>query len=97
MQFKKPEFNARRRRLAAATSIYDLRTIAKRVTPKAPFDYTDGAAEGELSLARARQAFQDIEFHPSVLRDVSAVDTSRSGFFVASCRKVRSGTAACLH
>jgi len=77
MQFKKPEFNARRRRLAAATSIYDLRAIAKRVTPRAAFDYTDGAAEGEISLARARQAFQDIEFHPSVLRDVSAVDTSR--------------------
>ena len=77
MQYKKPEFNARRRRLAAATSIYDLRTIAKRVTPRAAFDYTDGAAEGEISLARARQAFQDIEFHPSVLRDVSAVDTSR--------------------
>jgi len=77
MQFKKPEFNARKRRLAAATSIYDLRTIAKRVTPRAAFDYTDGAAEGEISLTRARQAFQDIEFHPSVLRDVSAVDTSR--------------------
>src|SRR5664279_290435 len=77
IQFKKPEFNARRRRLAAATSIYDLRTIAKRVTPRAAFDYTDGATEGEISLARARQAFQDIEFHPSVLRDVSAVDTSR--------------------
>ncbi|GAA3891546.1 quinone-dependent L-lactate dehydrogenase [Leifsonia kafniensis] len=77
MQFKKPEFNARTRRLASATSIDDLRTIAKRVTPKAPFDYTDGAAEGEISLSRARQAFQDIEFHPSVLRDVSNVDTTR--------------------
>ncbi|WP_411720804.1 alpha-hydroxy-acid oxidizing protein [Mycetocola sp.] len=77
MQFKKPELNARTRRLAAATSIADLRTIAKRVTPQAPFDYTDGAAEGEISLSRARQAFEDIEFHPSVLRDVSRVDTTR--------------------
>lgn len=77
LKFKKPELNARKRRLASATNIADLRTIAKRVTPKAPFDYTDGAAEGELSLTRARQAFQDIEFHPAVLRDVSAVDTSR--------------------
>jgi L-lactate dehydrogenase (cytochrome) len=77
MQFKKPELNARTRRLAAATSIADLRTIAKRVTPKAPFDYTDGAAEGEISLTRARQAFQDIEFHPSVLRNVATVDTTR--------------------
>ncbi|MFA9352926.1 alpha-hydroxy-acid oxidizing protein, partial [Escherichia coli] len=31
----------------------------------------------ELSLARARQAFADVEFNPGVLRDVSAVDTSR--------------------
>ena len=35
MQFKKPEFNGRKRRLAAALTIDDLRTIAKRRTPKA--------------------------------------------------------------
>ncbi|MBN9632403.1 MAG: alpha-hydroxy-acid oxidizing protein [Actinobacteria bacterium] len=76
MSFKKPELDAKKRRLSAALTIEDLRTIAKRRTPKAAFDYTEGAAEGELSLARARQAFQDIEFHPSILRDVSTVDTS---------------------
>lgn len=76
MQFKKPEFNARTRRLSAALTVEDLRTIAKRRTPRAAFDYTDGSAEAELSLARARQAFQDIEFHPAILRDVSKVDTS---------------------
>ncbi len=76
-QFKKPELSAKRRRLEGALTIADLRAIAKRRTPKAAFDYTDGAAEGEVSLARARQAFQDIEFHPSILRDVSQVDTSR--------------------
>ncbi|MGH1526011.1 alpha-hydroxy acid oxidase [Leifsonia sp. L25] len=76
MSFKKPEFDAKKRRLSAALTIEDLRAIAKRRTPKAAFDYTEGAAEGELSLARARQAFQDIEFHPSILRDVSTVDTS---------------------
>jgi len=76
MQFKKPDLNARRRRLASAYTIEDLYKIAKRRTPKAPFDYTDGAAEGELSLARARQAFKDIQFHPAILRDVSQVDTS---------------------
>ncbi|KMO82716.1 alpha-hydroxy-acid oxidizing enzyme [Mycolicibacterium chubuense] len=76
MQFKKPEFDARRRRLAKALTIEDLRAIAKRRTPRAAFDYTDGSAEAELSIARARQAFQDIEFHPAILRDVSKVDTS---------------------
>lgn len=76
MQFKKPDFNGRRRRLNAALTIEDLRGIARRRTPKAAFDYTDGAAEGELSLSRARTAFRDVEFNPSVLRDVANVDTS---------------------
>ncbi|MCC6270055.1 MAG: alpha-hydroxy-acid oxidizing protein [Microbacteriaceae bacterium] len=76
MKFKKPQFNGKKRGLSSALTIYDLQAIAKRRTPKAAYDYTDGAAEGELSLARARQAFEDIEFHPSILRDVSTVDTS---------------------
>ncbi|MFN4000999.1 alpha-hydroxy-acid oxidizing protein [Microcella sp.] len=75
MRFKTPELNGKKRRLQGALTIADLRAIAQRRTPKAPFDYTEGAAEGELSLARARQAFSDIEFHPAILRDVSQVDT----------------------
>jgi L-lactate dehydrogenase (cytochrome) len=75
MRFRKPEWRPVRRRLRKALTIDDLRTIARRRTPRAAFDYTDGAAEGELSLQRARQAFRDIEFHPSILRDVSQVDT----------------------
>ena len=69
--------NATDRRLARAADIADLRAIARRRTPRAVFDSTDGAADGELSLNRARAAFARVEFHPSVLRDVSAVDTSR--------------------
>ncbi|WP_109210109.1 MULTISPECIES: alpha-hydroxy acid oxidase [Microbacterium] len=76
MQFKKPELDGKKRRLESALTIYDLRDIAKRRTPKAAFDYTDGAAEGELSLARARQAFEDVEFHPDVLRPAENVDMS---------------------
>ena len=76
MQFKRPDFNGRRRRLNSALTIADLRDIAKRRTPAAAFDYTDGAADSEEGLARARQAFADVEFHPSILRDVSHVDTS---------------------
>ncbi|GFG75941.1 alpha-hydroxy acid oxidase [Mycobacterium botniense] len=72
IRFDKPRFN-RRRRLEAAQTIHDLRRIAKRRTPKAAFDYTDGAAEDELSIERARQAFREIEFHPSILRDVTTV------------------------
>jgi L-lactate dehydrogenase (cytochrome) len=77
MQFKRFEPNSTKRRLAKALTIDDLRVIAKRRTPQAPFDYTDGAAEAELSLDRARRAFQNIEFHPNILRDVSDVTTER--------------------
>ncbi|WP_066523045.1 alpha-hydroxy acid oxidase, partial [Curtobacterium ammoniigenes] len=59
-----------------ALTIWDLRAIAARRTPRAAFDYTEGAAEAEISLARARQAFEDIEFTPAILRDVSNVSTS---------------------
>ena len=76
MKFKKPELDGKKRRLNQALTIYDLRDIAKRRTPKAAFDYTDGAAEGELSLARARQAFEDVEFSPRILRPATDVDTS---------------------
>jgi L-lactate dehydrogenase (cytochrome) len=63
------------RRLGNAHTIGDLRGIARRQTPRAVFDYTDGAADAELSLGRARQLFRDIEFVPSVLRDVTDLDT----------------------
>ena len=76
MRFKPFEPNGKKRRLEKALTINDLREIAKHRTPKAPFDYTDGAAEKELSLARARRAFENIEFHPNILRDVSKVNTS---------------------
>ncbi len=73
MQFKKPEFS-KTARLKRASTIWELRDMAKRRTPQAPFDYTDGAAEEEITLRRARQAFQDIEFRPGILRDVSRID-----------------------
>ncbi|MDO5735773.1 MAG: alpha-hydroxy acid oxidase [Propionibacteriaceae bacterium] len=76
MKFKPPVLDARKRRLQNALTIEDLRRIAQRRTPKAAFDYTDGAAEQGISLARARQAFADIQFNPSILKDVSVVDTS---------------------
>lgn len=75
---KPVKLNPTERRLANAHTIADLRTVARRRTPRAVFDYTDGAAELEDSLRRARQAFRSVEFHPNVLRGVSDVDTSVS-------------------
>ena len=76
LKFKTPDFNPKRARLAKAQTIEDLRRIAKRRTPAAAFDYTDGAADYEVSMDRSRQAFKDVEFHPSILNDVSHLDTS---------------------
>ncbi|WP_211439554.1 quinone-dependent L-lactate dehydrogenase [Corynebacterium glutamicum] len=76
MKFKKPELNGKKRRLDSALTIYDLRKIAKRRTPAAAFDYTDGAAEAELSIKRAREAFENIEFHPDILKPAEHVDTT---------------------
>ncbi|MGH8999957.1 MAG: alpha-hydroxy acid oxidase [Acidimicrobiia bacterium] len=64
------------RRLARAHSVDDLRVIARRRTPRAVFDYTDGGTEEERSLARNREAFGRVEFSPRVLRDVSKADPS---------------------
>ncbi len=76
MVFKNPVKNPKTVRLAKAQTVWDLRRIAKRRTPKGPFDYTAGAAEGEVGLQRAYDAFRDVEFHPTILRDVSKVSTS---------------------
>jgi L-lactate dehydrogenase (cytochrome) len=78
LRFKTPVWNPTRRRLANAYTIADLRRVARRRTPRSVFDYTDGAAEDELSLRRARSAFQAVEFRPQVLHDVSAVDPTTS-------------------
>ncbi len=73
LRFTMPTLPSREKRLAKALTIWDLRAIAKRRTPKGPFDYTDGAAESELTLERARRAYLDLEFRPNVLRDVKEV------------------------
>jgi L-lactate dehydrogenase (cytochrome) len=76
LRLRRPVIDPIERRLRQAQTIGDLRRIAYRHTPRAVFDYTDGAADGELSLRRARQLFRDVEFVPSVLRDVSKLDAS---------------------
>ena len=64
------------RRLRRAASVDDLRAIARRRLPRGVFDYVDGGAEDELTLAANRAAFDATGFRPRVLRNVSAVDVS---------------------
>lgn len=74
LKFKPIERDAISRRLASAHTLEDMARIARRRTPKAVFEYVSGAAEDEISLARARAAFSRVEFQPHVLRDVSQID-----------------------
>jgi isopentenyl diphosphate isomerase/L-lactate dehydrogenase-like FMN-dependent dehydrogenase len=76
LRFTLPRIPTRRNRLAKALTVWDLRLIAKRRTPKGPFDYTDGSAESEVTLERARRSYLDLEFRPNILHDVKNVDTS---------------------
>ena len=76
LRFRKIILRPRKRRLTRALTIYDLRDIAKRRTPQAPFDYTDGGADTESSLTRARAAYEKLEFQPKILLNVKDVDLS---------------------
>ncbi len=76
LRLQPPTFARTRRRLDNAASIEDLRSIARHRTPRAVFDYVDGAAEAEISLNRARKLFNELEFRPSILKDVSSIDLS---------------------
>ena len=76
LKFRKFILNPTKRRLSKVLTIYDLRDIAKRRTPQAPFDYTDGGADTESSLTRARDAYEKLEFQPKILLNVKDVDIS---------------------
>lgn len=64
------------RRLARAASVQDLRRIARRRLPGGVFDYIDGAAEDERTLAANQAAFAATTFRPRVLRGVEKVEVS---------------------
>ncbi|HMC71306.1 MAG TPA: alpha-hydroxy acid oxidase, partial [Mycobacteriales bacterium] len=64
------------RRLSRVRTTAEFEQLARRRTPGPVFDYVAGAAEDELSTARAIDAFRRVVFHPHVLRDVHAVDPS---------------------
>ena len=57
-----------------AVNIADLRLRAKRRLPKGIFDFIDGGAEDEISLADNRAGFERIRLVPRVLIDVDTPD-----------------------
>ncbi|QRO88447.1 alpha-hydroxy-acid oxidizing protein [Kytococcus sedentarius] len=80
MRFRRPQLDRTAARLARAADVGDVRRIARRVTPKGPFDYVDGAANSEESMRRNTEAYRNLELRPTVLRDVGEVDLSTEVF-----------------
>jgi L-lactate dehydrogenase (cytochrome) len=76
VRFEKIETDPVERRLAHAASVADLRRIARRRLPGGVFDYIDGAAEDERTLADNVAAFAAVRFRPRVLRGISSIDLS---------------------
>jgi L-lactate dehydrogenase (cytochrome) len=62
------------RRLARAASVADLRRIARRRLPGGVFDYIDGGAEDERTLAANQAAFAAVTYRPRVLRGAPSTD-----------------------
>jgi L-lactate dehydrogenase (cytochrome) len=50
--------------ISRVVNIEDLRRMAQRRLPRSVFDYLDGGAEGELTLAENCRAFRDVLFRP---------------------------------
>lgn len=80
VRFERPELDPVERRLRRAASVADLRRIAERRLPGGVFDYIDGAAEDERTLAANAEAFASTTFRPRVLRGLEAVDPSMTLF-----------------
>ncbi len=63
-------------KLSDCHNVSDLRKLAKRNLPWPVFNYLDGGADDELTLAWNTTAFNDYELLPSQLNDISDIDLS---------------------
>ena len=60
--------------MTVAVNIDDLRKVACRRLPRAVFDYLEGGAESELTLAENCRAFRDVTFRPRNAVGIPACD-----------------------
>lgn len=70
------EWDRTTRRLARCLCTDDLRSVARSRLPRAVFDYVDGGADEEITLAENRASFQSWRFAPTALHEVEDVDLS---------------------
>src|SRR3954447_15728675 len=75
VRFQPVETDRVERRLRRAASVADLRRIARQRLPGGVFDYIDGAAEDERTMAANQAAFAGVTYRPRVLRGLGEVET----------------------
>ncbi len=80
VQLRSVQLDATARRLGACFDVADLRRAAQRRIPRPVFDYVDGAADEEISVAANVAAFRSWRFLPRVLAGVASADTSAPVF-----------------
>ena len=78
VRLRKPEPDRVERTLRRCVTIEDLQHAAWRRWPESVRGYVEGGADGELSLARNRAAYENLGLVPSPLRDVTDVDLRTS-------------------
>src|SRR4029077_4031767 len=76
MRFRRFQLDPIARRLARAANVHDLRVMARRRLPRGVFDYIDGGAEDEHTMAEDSAGLRRIGFHPRILRGVGKPDPS---------------------
>src|SRR5713101_2326678 len=59
-------------------NLHDLEPLAREKIPAPLFDFIAGGAEDEITLRANRAAWEEIEFRPRVLVDVTNIDTTTS-------------------
>ena len=76
IRLQRPELDPVQRVVARCHSVEDVREVARRKLPRAVFDYVDGGADDENTVAANRTALRQWAFQPQILHDVSAPDLS---------------------
>ena len=72
--------NQRSRMPLSPASVVDYRRLAERRLPRQLFDYVDGGAYEERTLADNVAAFGRVKLHQRILRDVGSIDTTATIF-----------------
>ena len=80
IEWNGPAFNRKKLHMKQALTVKDIAEVARKSVPKVVFDYVEGSALDEISIARAKDTFLRVEFNPFILKDVSKIDTSTEIF-----------------